>query len=181
MVIITLIIKHRVGVRFIVALRIRKFNDFIYITNYYYTEMETEDERHMGAEVVVHNLMVHSTSPQARRLTEAFIEGDPYTIDIKLDGTCKSRSAEKAKTYLKAMGYVIKFYRVPKRKTKLFELDIPEPFPGEKLKLFSHDHPDEVHETGEEWLEKLDKLSKARRKRLFRKKLFIPVDEKKTE
>lgn len=127
----------------------------------------------MGTEVVVHNLMVHSTSPQARRLTEAFIEGDPYTIDIKLDGTCKSRSAEKAKVYLKAMGYAIKFYKVPKKKKRLFELATPVRFPGDKPKLFYHDNPDENHGTGKEWLDKLNALQKARNKRLFRKKLFI--------
>ena len=36
-------------------------------------EMEAEDMRHMGTEVVVHNLMVHSSSPQARRLAESMI------------------------------------------------------------------------------------------------------------
>lgn len=143
------------------------------LSDYYYTEMETEDERHMGTEVVVHNLMIHSTSPQAKRLTEAFIEGDPYTVDIKLDGTCKSRSAEKAKVYLKAMGYAIKFYKVPKKKKRLFEIATPVPLPGEKPKLFAHIHPDEYHGTGEEWLEKLNKLDEARRKRLFRRKLLV--------
>lgn len=144
-------------------------------------EMETEDERHMGTQVVVENLMIHSTSPQARRLTESFIEGDPYTIDIKLDGTCKSRSAEKAKVYLKAMGYAIKFYKVPKKKKRLFEIATPVTLPGEKPKLFSYDHPDENHGTGEEWLDKLNLLQKARNKRLFRRKLLIPAGDKKDE
>lgn len=142
-------------------------------------EMETEDERHMGTEVVVHNMMVHSTSPQARRLAESFIEGDPYTVDIKLDGTCKSRSAEKAKVYLKAMGYAIKIYRVPKKKKRLFEVATPVTLPGEKPKLFSHIHPNEYHGTGKEWLDKLNKLQEARRKRLFRRKLFVSANKDK--
>lgn len=142
------------------------------------TEMETEDERHMGTEVVVHNLMIHSTSPQARRLVESFIEGDPYEIDIKLDGTCKSRSAEKAKVYLKAMGIAIKFLKIPKKKLKLFSVPVPRALPGQKLKLFSHDHPDENHGNGEEWLKHLREKEKARNKRLFRKSLFDHVDKK---
>ena len=93
-------------------------------------EMEAEDMRHMGTEVVVHNLMIHSSSPQARRLAESMIEDDPYNIDIRLDGTCKSRSAEKAKVYLKAMGYEIKFYKVPKKKERLFSPVTPKPLPA---------------------------------------------------
>ena len=143
--------------------------------------METEDERHMGTEVVVHNLMVHSTSPQARRLTEAFIEGDPYTIDIKLDGTCKSRSAEKAKVYLKTMGYAIKFYKVPKKKKSLFSIYTPVDVFDEKPQLFAEVHPDEKLPSGQEWVEKLLALEKARRKRLFRTTLFEEVPEEKTE
>lgn len=141
-------------------------------------EMESEDMRHMGTEVVVQNLMAHSTSPQARRLTESFIEGDPYNIDIRLDGTCKSRNAEKAKVYLKAMGYRIAIYKVRKKVKRLFGPVIPRTIPGEKLKLFSHDHPDENHGDGKEWLDKLTNLTKARNKRLFRRKLFEHVDKK---
>lgn len=140
-------------------------------------EMETEDERHMGTEVVVHNLMIHSTSPQARRLAESFIEGDPYTIDIKLDGTCKSRSAEKAKVYLKAMGLRVAIRKYPKVKKRLFSVPIPRALPGEQLRVFSHDHPNEKHESGEEWYNKLKKLEAARNKRVFRKSVFTKVDK----
>lgn len=138
-------------------------------------EMEAEDMRHMGTEVVVHNLMIHSSSPQARRLAESMIEADPYNIDIRLDGTCKSRSAEKAKVYLKAMGYAIKFFRIPKQKKRLFSIPTPKALPGEVQTLFSHDHPDENHGSGEEWLKKLKAKEKARHKRLFRKRLFSDV------
>lgn len=139
-------------------------------------EMESEDERHMGTEVVVHNLMVHSTSPQARRLTEEFIEGDPYTIDIKLDGTCKSRSAEKAKVYLKAMGYAIKIFKRKKKTENLFSPIMPE-IPQEDL--FSHSHPDENKNGGKEWFTKLKNLETVRKKRLFSKDLFKHIDKSK--
>lgn len=142
-------------------------------------EMEAEDMRHMGTEVVVNNLMVHSTSPQARRLTESFIEGDPYSIDIRPDGSCKSRNAEKAKVYLKAMGYRIGIYKVRKKAERLFGHIVPRTMPGEKLKLFSHDHPNENHGDGQDWLDKLNNLGGARNKRLFRKKLFEHIKDDK--
>lgn len=144
-------------------------------------EMEAGDERHMPTRVVVENLMIHSTSPQARRLLEAHIEGDPYEINIKLDGTCKSRSAQKAKVYLKAMGYAIKIYKIAKKKTRLFGPLVPPALPGERQRLFSYNHPDEVCESGESWLEKLKAKEAARQKRLFRKKLFSKVDHNKKE
>lgn len=141
-------------------------------------EMEAEDERHMGTMTVVKNLMIHSTSPQARRLAEACIEGDPYTIDIQLDGTCKSRSAEKAKVYLKAMGIRVGFYKKLKKKKKLFSVATPQALPGQKYKLFSHDHPDENSGSAEEWMEKLEAKDKSRIKRLFRKTLFEHIEKK---
>lgn len=140
-------------------------------------EMEAEDERHMGTRIVVENLMIHSTSPQARRLTETFIEGDPYEIDIKLDGTCKSRSAQKAKVYLKAMGYRIGFRKIPKVMKKLFERPIPKPLPGETLRLFDRTIGKENY-TGEEWYALLKKKQETQSKRLFRSYLFERVDKK---
>ena len=74
------------------------------------------------------------------------------------------------------MGYAIKFYKVPKKKQRLFSLATPKPLPGEVQRLFSHDHPDENHGSGEEWLEKLKAKEKTRHKRLFRRRLFSDVN-----
>ena len=142
-------------------------------------EMESEDERHMGAYIVVTNLMIHSTSPQARKLTESFVEDDPYEVNIQLDETCRSRNAEKAKVYLKAMGYVIGFYKKLKIKKRLFmPSNIKTPLPGEeKNRLFIQQHPDEAPGDGEEWFDILEKRRKnnEKDKRLFKKRLFSKV------
>lgn len=78
-------------------------------------EMETEDFAHMGMDWVVSNLMIHSVSPQARRLVENIYTKDPYNIDIKLDGESRNRSAEKLNAYLKAMGLKLVFIKKKKQ------------------------------------------------------------------
>lgn len=71
---------------------------------------EAGDMAHMGNEYVVNNLMLHSSSPHARRLTSAMnTTDDPYNIDIKLYEDCNSRFAEIAQTYLKAIGLRFSF------------------------------------------------------------------------
>ena len=67
-------------------------------------EMETGDMSHLGMEIVITNLMIHSVSPKARRLTEQMLTGDPFITDIKLDDDASNRSAEILNTYLKSMG-----------------------------------------------------------------------------
>lgn len=76
--------------------------------------METNDMAHAGVEVLVANMMIHSLSPQARRLVEQMYTGDPFHIDIKLDSDSKNRSAEIVNTYLKTIGRRIEF--IKKRK-----------------------------------------------------------------
>ena len=76
--------------------------------------METDNMNHIGTEYVVANLMIHSTSPHARRLVEQFSLGDPYETDIKLDSDSKSRSAEILNVYLKAIGLRLRFIKKKK-------------------------------------------------------------------
>mgnify|MGYP004659660403 CR=1 FL=1 len=66
--------------------------------------METNNMGHLGVDVVISNLMIHSVSPQGRRLVEQMYTGDPFKIDIRLDSDSKNRSAEIANTYLKTIG-----------------------------------------------------------------------------
>lgn len=73
--------------------------------------MENSDMGHIGMEQVVSALMIHSVSPQARRLAEQMLTDNPYDIDIKLDDNSINRSAQIANVYLKAMGYRLKFYK----------------------------------------------------------------------
>lgn len=66
---------------------------------------------HMGTEYTVANLMIHSTSPHARRLTEQMETGDPHSVDIQMTEESKNRNAEFALTYLKAIGLRMNFVK----------------------------------------------------------------------
>lgn len=81
--------------------------------------METNNMNHIGADAVITNMMIHSLSPQGRRLVEAMYTADPFNIDIKLDSNSKNRSAEIASTYLKTIGRRITFIKKRKLKKKL--------------------------------------------------------------
>lgn len=81
--------------------------------------METNNMNHAGADVVISNMMIHSVSPQGRRLVEQMFTGDPFNIDIKLDSDSKNRSAEIVNTYLKTIGRRLNFIKRPKIKKKI--------------------------------------------------------------
>ena len=78
--------------------------------------METNNMNHIGADAVITNMMIHSLSPQGRRLVEAMYTEDPFHIDIKLDSNSRNRSAEIAATYLKTIGRRIVFDKIKKFK-----------------------------------------------------------------
>lgn len=73
--------------------------------------MESNNMGHIGVDSLISNMMIHSLSPQGRRLVEQMYTGDPFTIDIKLDSDSRNRSAEIATTYLKAIGRRIRFIK----------------------------------------------------------------------
>jgi hypothetical protein len=81
--------------------------------------MESGDLAHLGMQYVVMNLMLYSSSPQARRLFEQLLIGDPYDIDIKLDTNSKNRNAEIINALLKTMGLKLVFRKIPKKKKQL--------------------------------------------------------------
>lgn len=74
-------------------------------------DMESGDLGHIGMEYVISILMIHSVSPQARRLVEQMLTDNPYDIDIKLDDKSINRAAQIANIYLKVMGYRLKFIK----------------------------------------------------------------------
>lgn len=78
-------------------------------------DMETGNLIHLGAELVVQMLMLYSTSPHARRLTEEMLTGDPFNIDVKLDMESKNRNVEILNVYLKTMGLKLTFKKKPKK------------------------------------------------------------------
>ena len=69
---------------------------------------------HIGVESLIANMMIHSLSPQGRRLVEQMYTGDPFNIDIKLDSYSTNRSAEIANTYLKTVGRRLVFIKKKK-------------------------------------------------------------------
>lgn len=77
--------------------------------------METGNLIHLGAELVVQMLMLYSTSPHARRLTEQMLIGDAFNIDVKLDMESKNRNVEILNVYLKTLGLKLTFSRHPKK------------------------------------------------------------------
>ena len=79
-------------------------------------DMELGDFSHMGIERVVEMLMLYSSSPQARMLCESAMTGDPYNVDIQLDNKSSNIQAEILETYLKTIGYRLKFIKIPKQK-----------------------------------------------------------------
>ncbi len=78
-------------------------------------DMESNDLGHAGIENVISTLMIHSVSPQARRLVEQMLTDDPYDIDIKLSDNAINRTAQIANIYLKTMGYRLKFIKIKKK------------------------------------------------------------------
>ena len=83
-------------------------------------QMESGDLDHMGTEYVVINLLLHSLSPNARRLVEQIAINDPYNVNVQIDTTSKNRSAEILNARLKIMGYKITFSK--KRKIKRYPM-----------------------------------------------------------
>ena len=79
--------------------------------------MENNDLNHMGSEFVVSNLLIHSLSPHARRLTEQFYTGEPFSVYIKLDSESSNRMAEIDNIYIKTIGKIIRFIKKRKKIT----------------------------------------------------------------
>ena len=74
-------------------------------------EMENSIFMLMGAEVQVQNLMIYSTSPQARRDAKPVLES--YEFNVTLGDDRKSRSAEILNAIIKAMGLKFEFKKIP--------------------------------------------------------------------
>lgn len=92
----------------------RNFTEFYRNTPIRFGNMELNDETHLGIEVIVQNMMIHSVSPHGRRLTEQMYVCDPFDINIKLDHESTNRSAEIVSTYLKTIGRKLVFRKVKK-------------------------------------------------------------------
>ena len=81
--------------------------------------MEINNFNHLGPETVIENLMIHSVSPDARRLVKKFYTENPYNINIELDQESKNVEAAITNTYLKAIGRRLVFKKVKKDRVKI--------------------------------------------------------------
>lgn len=100
--------------------RVKKdFKELYANTPVRFGNMEINDMSHLGVDVVVTNLMIHSVSPQGRRLVEQMYTGDPFNINIRLNNDAKNRSAEIANTYLKTTGRRLIFLKKKKERHKI--------------------------------------------------------------
>ena len=86
-------------------------------------DMETGNLIHLGAKLVVQMLMLYSTSPNARRLTESMLTGDAFNVDVKLDMESKNRNVEILNVYLKTMGLKRTFDKIAKKKEHAMLID----------------------------------------------------------
>lgn len=96
----------------------KNYNELYSNTPIRFGNMELNNMLHLGAEPVIQNLMIHSVSPQGRKLVEQMYTCNPYKIDIKLDSSSKNRVAEIVNTYLKPIGLRLVFAKVPKYRYK---------------------------------------------------------------
>lgn len=148
-------------------------------------EMETEDFMHMGVEHVISTLMIHSVSPQARRLVESMLTGDPYHVDIVLDENSRNRNVEILNAYLKAIGLRIVFEKRPKKKIQLIkgvELLRPIPKKPKLTKLMIPIHEEELKNwDGQKMYERDMELLEKSKKHLLKPYLLQEIkkdDEK---
>lgn len=86
-------------------------------------EMESGNLNHLGASLVVQMLMLYSTSPHARRLTDKLMTDDPFNIDVQLDDNSVNRNAEILNVYLKEIGLRLKFIKREKKKINPILID----------------------------------------------------------
>lgn len=78
-------------------------------------EMETGNMMHfLNMSTVVSNLMLHSSSPHGRKLTEKLLTGNPFDINVELDNESKNRNVESLQAYLKTIGLRLIFTKTKK-------------------------------------------------------------------
>ena len=120
---------------------------------------------HMGAEYVIANLMIHSISPQARRLTEQLYTCDPNEIDIRLDSSSRNRSAEIANTYLKTIGRRLKFIKRKKHigTIKISPISFNEPPIKSPIRFISDKRKKDGYDVEKAW-EEMQEFEKAKKR-----------------
>lgn len=135
--------------------------------------MEIDVLSDVGIEYVVAVLMIHSVSPQARRLCEQMITGDPFDINIQLDNDSTNRNVEILNAYLKVKGERITFKKIPKEKVALISQPLIKfiknsPYAKPLMKIVSEDENFDF----DGFYERLAKVQEMRSKQLFTQDLI---------
>lgn len=82
-----------------------------------YGEMESSTlASHLTPEIFINEFLLNSSSPEARRLNQQLLTGDPFAFDIKLDENCVAQSSDILMAYLKVLGLKLTFSKVKKYK-----------------------------------------------------------------
>lgn len=141
--------------------------------------MESGNLSHIGMQYVVMNLMLYSNSPQARRLFEQLLIGDPYDIDIKLDMDSKNRNAEIINALLKTMGLRLEFTKRLKKKKWLVKNILYKTVPNKlwKPKTNVLDIVGDADLLPERYAVAMQPRHRKNNDRLFSSVLFRPLDE----
>lgn len=82
--------------------------------------MESGDLGHIGSEDLIVNLMLVSSSPHGRRLSEKLLVDNPFNVDIRLDNEATNTGAEILNAYLLTQGLKLEFIKIPKKRIPLF-------------------------------------------------------------
>jgi len=137
-------------------------------------EMEGNIFRAMGAEIDVMNMMLYSNSPVGRRDAKQMLTS--YTFNVQLSEDAKSRSAEILNAYIKAMGYVFVFEKIPIKYGDPFQFCIDSP----DLFVFMDPAKDKLFMRADAATKKLFTDASEQENKLFvnatelERKLFIP-------
>ena len=138
--------------------------------------MEILDLDHLGPDVVITTLLLHSVSPHARKLVEQFSIGDPYITDIKLDDESTNRQAEEVKTYLRAIGLELVFKKHPKKKIypiKQYPISFGQAAYHHPILMIPNEITDK--EERKKWAEKMQAWADKEREMLKDKKYIDPI------
>lgn len=139
--------------------------------------MEIDDTSHLGMEYVISILMIHSVSPQARRLCEQMITGDPFRINIKLDDESTNRNVEIVNAYLKTKGEQLVFTKKLKKKNALISQSLVR-----EVKIDAYAIPLirqvlEENYSIDKYYETLDRVKEMRSHQLVTRDLIQILDE----
>ena len=114
-----------------------------------YGEMESSSiSSHIGPEIFIQEFNLNSSSPEARRLNEELLTGDPFAFNIVLKEDCVSQSADIVQAFLKVLGERLSFSKVKKFKLNPVIRVIAQQQPVRK-KAIVFQVPDEIRKSND--------------------------------